>query len=64
LRAGKSWAVQLRYVRKAHHGDAWSEATASFTDEGGNVKFKTAFEYTKVEQQDASPKSKSRWQLW
>lgn len=52
------------YVRMAHHGDTWTEATISFFQEGGDLKFNTAFKYVKGEHQDTSTKSKPRWKFW
>lgn len=52
------------YVRMAHQGDAWTEATILFFQEGENLKFNTDFKYAKAQSQDTPVRLKPRWKFW
>ena len=49
------------YVRMSHQGDTWTQAIISFTQEGGNCKFNTSFQYAQSEQMPPSTLAKKPW---
>jgi len=53
------------YVRMAQHGERWTQAVVSFTQESGEVKFDTKFSYASQPQETRpAATSKPRWKFW
>lgn len=56
------------YVRMAHQGDKWVQATLFFFQEDGSWKFNVNFQYAKAEAApDAlrrKPETKPKWKFW
>ena len=52
------------YVRMAHHGDAWTDATICFRQEGDSLKFDTDFQYAKKAPQEVPTMPKPKWKFW
>lgn len=56
------------YVRMAHQGDKWVQATLSFFQENSSWKYNVDFEYVKAvaesENAVATPEAKPKWKFW